>query len=44
VSGLHLAAVVGVGVMIVSTIAAARYVPARVAEVDDVETQVYGHL
>jgi hypothetical protein len=44
VSGLHLAALVGVAVMIISTLAAARYVPARVAEVDEAETQVYGHL
>jgi DHA2 family multidrug resistance protein-like MFS transporter len=42
VSGLHLAALVGVGVMIVSTLAAARYVPARVAEVDDKDTHVFG--
>ena len=43
VSGLHLAALVGVGVMIVSTLAAARYVPARVAEVEDGDTHAIGH-
>jgi hypothetical protein len=30
--------------MIVSTLAAARYVPARVAEVDDKDTHLYTHL
>jgi EmrB/QacA subfamily drug resistance transporter len=44
VSGLHLAALVGVAVMVVSTLAAAVYVPSRVAVVDDVDTQVFGHL
>jgi hypothetical protein len=44
VSGLHLAALVGVAVMIVSTLAAARYVPARVELVDDIDAQVIGHL
>jgi Na+-driven multidrug efflux pump len=44
VSGLHLAALVGVAVMILSTLAAARYVPARVEVVDDMEAQVIGHL
>jgi len=44
VSGLHLAALVGVAVMIVSTLAAARYVPARVELVDDIDAQVMGHL
>ena len=37
VAGLHLAALVGVGVMVVSTLAAARYVPARVPLDDDDE-------
>jgi EmrB/QacA subfamily drug resistance transporter len=44
VAGLHLAALVGVGVMVVSTLAAAKYVPARVELSDDEETQIMGHL
>jgi MFS family permease len=44
VSGLHLAALVGVGVMIISTLAAAIYVPARVEVVEDEDAQVFGHL
>jgi hypothetical protein len=42
VVGLHLAALVGLGVMVVSTLAAARYVPSRVALNDD--EQIVGHL
>jgi EmrB/QacA subfamily drug resistance transporter len=44
VSGLHLAALVGVAVMVLSTLAAAVYVPSRVAVVDDEETHLFGHL
>jgi EmrB/QacA subfamily drug resistance transporter len=37
VSGLHLAAVVGVAVLVIAMLAAARYVPSRVDMGDDVE-------
>jgi hypothetical protein len=44
VSGLHLAALVGTGVLLFSTLAAAKYVPSRVADVDDEERQAFEHL
>jgi EmrB/QacA subfamily drug resistance transporter len=45
VVGLHLAALVGVGVMLVSLLAAARYVPARVpSDGREDEAQIIGHL
>ena len=45
VSGLHLAALVGTGVLVISTLAAARYVPARVVDVeDDEERKAFEHL
>jgi MFS transporter, DHA2 family, multidrug resistance protein len=44
VSGLHLAALVGLVVMVVSTLAAAIYVPARVEAVDDDDMQAFRHL
>jgi MFS family permease len=44
VSGLRLAAMVGVAVMVVSTVVAAIYVPARVAAIDDEEARAFEHL
>jgi EmrB/QacA subfamily drug resistance transporter len=44
VSGLHLAALVGTGVLLISTLAAAIYVPARVAAVDDEDRKAFEHL
>jgi EmrB/QacA subfamily drug resistance transporter len=44
VTGLHLAALVGVAVMVVSTLAAARYVPSRVPLGDENEAEILGHL
>ena len=44
VSGLRLAALVGVAVMVLATLAAAIYVPARVAVVDDEEARAFEHL
>ena len=44
VSGLRLAALVGVAVMVVSTVVAAIYVPARVAAIDDEEARAFEHL
>ncbi len=44
VSGLRLAALVGVAVMVVSTVVAAIYVPAHVAAIDDVEARAFEHL
>jgi MFS family permease len=45
VSGLHLAALVGIGMMVIALLSAAIYVPARVAIVhDDDDVNVGGHM
>jgi EmrB/QacA subfamily drug resistance transporter len=45
VSGLHLSALVGIGMMVIAILSAAVYVPSRVAIVhDDDDVNVVGHL
>jgi EmrB/QacA subfamily drug resistance transporter len=44
VGGLHLSALVGVGIMIVALLSAAIYVPARVTLTDDLEENIAVHL
>jgi EmrB/QacA subfamily drug resistance transporter len=44
VNGLHLSALVGVGIMIVALLSAAIYVPSRVTLTDDLEENVAVHL
>jgi MFS family permease len=44
VNGLHLSALVGVGIMIVALLSAAVYVPSRVTSTEDLEENVAVHL
>ena len=44
VSGLHLSALVGIGIMILAMVSAAVYVPARYTIVDDPEANLLAHL
>jgi hypothetical protein len=44
VNGLHLSALVGVGIMVAALLSAAVYVPSRVTLTDDLEENVAVHL